>query len=491
MSLLLAERIGGKYRTQPKGTATINWDHPLTRGLTFDMTASLGFVNNVTNVTATTTVGASTSPTAQGLGYQVSQSAGNCIYFSDQVILNTFPFSILIIANTVVEANRKFVFQFGQNTSSAAARVWVLFNGTATGGSSSDSSGKLYLYTIDTSLGQNSPAAGGMAGGIIDGVHSYGITRDSSTVSYYRDGKLLGTESPTNGNNIWTSLGITSINGVSPALSNTRPNDRSQVLTRFWNNRLLTETDYLALYENPWQIYKPRTRDKWIVPTIGAGGDVTVSASAQALSLSLQSPVITTTSSVTVTPTAQALVLSEPVPTVSATQNVTIQPTAQGLSLSAQAPVESGTSVVQPTAQALTLNLIAPGVTTDGSIVVPVSANTLNVSIHAPAESGGCVVALSAQNLSLAQQAISVSINANVTPSVLALISTVYGPVIHGDGAVTPSLLSFTLGLQSPTVSLPGVIVNTPSRSGVIGIFIGAVTQKKVFLGKVSTLGVE
>lgn len=293
MSLLLDAVTKGVPRSQPKGNASINWDHPLSKNMTFDMTASVGPVNNVTGAFATSKTGASTIPSSKGLGYGVSQSSGNCILFSTQVILNTYPFSILLIADTVAEANRKFVFQFGQDTGSSAARVWVLFNGTATGGSSSDSSGKLYLYTIDTSLNQNSPAAGGFAGGIIDGVHSYGITRDASTVSYYRDGKLLGTESPTNSNNVWTSLGITSVNGVSPNLANTRTYDKSLVLTRFWNRRLLSEQDFLSLYQNPWQIYSPRTRDKWITPTISGGATYTLTASTGTFTLTGNSTALT------------------------------------------------------------------------------------------------------------------------------------------------------------------------------------------------------
>jgi hypothetical protein len=280
MSLLLKTVTGGVTRNQPQGNASIDWENPLTKGLVFDMTASVGPINIVKNVMATSTTGMSTLPSTGGLGYKVTQSAGNCIFFSNQTaLLNSFPFSLLFIADTVAEANRKFVFQHGQDTGSAAARVWVLFNGTATAGSHSDASGKLYLYTIDTSLNQTSPAAGGIAGAIITGVHQYGITCDGTTTSYYRDGVLLGTESPTNTNNVWDSSSIVSIGGRSPALSNTRTYDRSLLHVRVWNGRLLTKTDFLRLFENPWQIYSPRTRDKWITPTISGGPTYTLTAS--------------------------------------------------------------------------------------------------------------------------------------------------------------------------------------------------------------------
>jgi len=405
MSLLLKTVTGGVTRNQPQGNASIDWENPLTKGLVFDMTASVGPINIVKNVMATSTTGMSTLPSKGGLGYKVTQSAGNCIFFSNQTaLLNSFPFSLLFIADTVAEANRKFVFQHGQDTGSAAARVWVLFNGTATGGSSSDSSGKLYLYTIDASLGQNSPSAGGIAGAIISGVHSYGITCDGTTTSYYRDGKLLGTESPTNTNNVWTSLGIISVNGASPNLANVRPYDRSMILTRMWNGRLLTERDYLMLAENPWQIYSPRTRDKWITPTIAAGGDVTVTPSALSLTLTGQTPVVNGTG--LVQPTAQALTLAQQAPVVSG--NALVQPTALGLSLTQQTPTENGAATVQPSAQPLTFTLRSPSVITDGSTVVSVT------------------------NLSLSL--------------------TQYGPGMRGDGVATPTLIQIIASLRAPSV---------------------------------------
>ncbi len=464
MSLLLDAVTKGVPRSQPTGNASINWDHPLSKSMTFDMTASVGPVNNVTGAFATSKTGASTIATPMGLGYGVSQSSGNCILFSTQVILNTYPFSILFIADTVAEANRKFVFQFGQDTGSAAARVWVLFNGTATGGSSSDSSGKLYLYTIDTGLNQNSPAAGGLAGAIISGVHSYGITRDASTVSYYRDGKLLGTESPTNSNNVWTTLGITSVNGVSPNLSNVREFDRSLILTRFWNGRLLSEQDFQSLYQNPWQIYSSRTRDKWITPTIAAGGDVSVNATALSLSIAAQAPTETGTA--------------------------VISPTAQSLTLAQQAPVINGSATVSPNAQALSLSLQSPSVTTDGSVSVSTTALNLSVSIQAPVENGGCSVSPTAQPLAFTLRAPTISINASVTPSVLAMVATAYGPVMHGDGAVTPTLQQLVINAFGPTVSVPGGVANTPSHFNSMGVFINGVSKSAVFLGEVSPLGV-
>lgn len=429
MSLLLRTETRGVYRSQPKGNAVINFDHPLSKNMTFDMTASLGFVNNVTNAQATTTVGASTIPSSQGLGYGVSQSAGNCIYFSNQVILTAFPFSILIVADTRTEANRKFMFQFGANSGSASARVWVLFNGTATSSSSSDSSGKIYLYTIDTSLNQNSPAAGGIASSIIDGVHSYGITCDSTTTSYYRDGKLLGTESPTNTNPVWTSLGITSINGAAPALSNARPFDRSQVLTRFWNGRLLTEQDYRSLYENPWQIYMARAKDKWIFPPISAGGDVTVSASAQALSLSLQTPVVTTTSSVTVSPTAQSLSLTLQSPVISVGGGVTVTPTAQSITSSLQSVTVTGTALVSPAAQSLSLTQQTPVVSVGGNISFSVSAQALTLTAQAPTLQGAANISPTAQSLTFSQPSPTMSGTSVIVTTPIALNLFLHAPL--------------------------------------------------------------
>jgi hypothetical protein len=110
------------------------------------------------------------------------------------------------------------------------------------------------------------------------------------------------------------------------------------ILTRMWNGRLLTERDYLMLAENPWQIYSPRTRDKWITPTIAAGGDVTVTPSALSLTLTGQAPVVNGTG--LVQPTAQALTLAQQAPVVSG--NALVQPTALTLNLTQQTPTENG-----------------------------------------------------------------------------------------------------------------------------------------------------
>lgn len=278
------------YTRQPQHSVQINWSHPLTKKLSFDCMGSSDYRDLVSNVIATSRTGASLLPTDNAMGYKVTQSAGNCIYFSTLQSINSFPFSILITADTIAEANRKFVFQNGQNSASATARIWVLINGTATAGFHSDSSGKLYLYTIDTGLNQNSPAAGGIAGAIISGVHQYGITCDGTTTTYYRDGILLGTESPTNTNNVWDSSGIVSIGGRAPALSNTRSYDKSLTHVRVWNGRLLTSNDFIELYKNPYIIY---TKNKSFlynpvatggnIYTLSPGGTLTFSGSATEL----------------------------------------------------------------------------------------------------------------------------------------------------------------------------------------------------------------
>lgn len=285
MSLILKSVTSGVNRVQPHGNATIDWSSHLASGLVFDTTPTAGPFNNAKNVMAASTSGVSTRASALGLGYSVSTAVGgNCVYFSTQGLLNSYPFSILLIADTITQ-DRRFVFETSQNTSGTTAKVRVIFNGTATAGATSDSSGKLYLLTVDTGFSQNSPAAGGIAGAIVSGVHSYGIACDGTTTSYYRDGRLIGTESPVNNNNVWSSTNIISVGGAPPNFASTRTFDRSMVLARMWNGRLLTEHDFLDLHENPWQLYVSKTRDKWVTP--GSSGGPTYTLTAQTGTFSL------------------------------------------------------------------------------------------------------------------------------------------------------------------------------------------------------------
>lgn len=284
------------YTRQPQTHVQIDQSHSLAKKLSFDLMGSSEYVETLSNVRATSTTGASLLPTNNAIGYKVTQSAGNCIYYSTLQSINRFPFSILIVADTIAEANRKFVFQNGQNNTFPTARIWVLINGTATAQSSSDASGKLYLYTIDTSLNQNSPAAGGINNAIVSGVNHYGITCDGTTTTYYRNGILLGTESPTNTNNVWDSSGIVSIGGASPALSNTRPYDRSLLHVRVWNGRLLTASDFIEQYKNLYGLYKKKnlflfnSTSNANIYTLSPGGTLTFSGSSIELKTKVLQP---------------------------------------------------------------------------------------------------------------------------------------------------------------------------------------------------------
>lgn len=175
---------------------------------------------------------------------------------------------------------------------------------------------------------------------------------------------------------------------------------------------------------------------------------------------------------VTVTPSALSLTLAGQAPVISTTENVTVQPTAQALTLAQQSPVVSGMAIVQPTAQVLILTSFDPSVTTDGSVVVSVTNNSLSLAQQNTVVSGSCVVNPTAQSLALSQQTPIVSLGVTITTNVLSLILNAYGPVMHGDGAVTPANLQIALGLNEPTTPGLGITIY-PSY---LGLTISSVT---------------
>jgi hypothetical protein len=108
--------------------------------------------------------------------------------------------------------------------------------------------------------------------------------------------------------------------------------------------------------------------------TVSAG--VTVTPSAEALTLAVQAPTIKIDD--TVTPAAEALTLSVQAPTVRQ------GPAAEALTLSVQAPTIQVDDTVTPAAEALTLSVLAPTVDTGGPITVQPDAQALTGSVLSP-----------------------------------------------------------------------------------------------------------
>lgn len=213
-------------------------------------------------------------------------------------------------------------------------------------------------------------------------------------------------------------------------------------------NRVPSKEEINQLYTQPSVgLYTPNTAKYFV----SAGGGVTVTATAQGLTLTGQAPTIL--------------------------GDCVVSLTAQALTLAQQAPAVSGAAVVQPTAQALLLALQAPAVTTDGSVIVSVSAQTLSLAQQNPVVSGGALISPTAQSLSLAQQAPVVGIGVTVTPSVLALISAAYGPAMLGDGAVTPGNLHLALGLNEPSIPGLGITIYPTYLSLTVSVVTGLTVE--------------
>lgn len=90
--------------------------------------------------------------------------------------------------------------------------------------------------------------------------------------------------------------------------------------------------------------------------------------------------------SVTVTPSAQTLTLTQQSVTVSGEANVL--PSAQSLAVALQSPTVSGDASVSVTAQSISLSQHAPTISTGGEITVNVSAFSLSLGQNTPFLSG-------------------------------------------------------------------------------------------------------
>ena len=90
--------------------------------------------------------------------------------------------------------------------------------------------------------------------------------------------------------------------------------------------------------------------------------------------------------SVTVTPSAQTLTLTQQSVTVSGEANVL--PSAQSLSVALQSPTVSGDASVSVTAQSISLSQHVPTISTGGEITVNVSAFSLSLGQNTPFLSG-------------------------------------------------------------------------------------------------------
>lgn len=122
-------------------------------------------------------------------------------------------------------------------------------------------------------------------------------------------------------------------------------------------------------------------------PTINVVANRIVTPSTLGLTLSVQSPTITNAVSVTITPDAEPLNLSVQSPTINTIWNTTIEPVVEALSLGLQSPIIEAIrqATIQPDATALNLSLQTPFISTGKDVLIEPSAFSNLLGLQAPA----------------------------------------------------------------------------------------------------------
>jgi hypothetical protein len=196
-------------------------------------------------------------------------------------------------------------------------------------------------------------------------------------------------------------------------------------------------------------------------PTINISGSVTVAPSVQSLTLALPAPVIVIDT--TVTPATQTLTLTQETPAIDAEENVTITPAALSLTLTPETPTVdvSGNVTLSPSAQTLTLALPVPTIDITGSIIVTPSAQVLTLTPETPTIKIDVTVFPSAQVLTLSQGIPSVSIGADIIVSLPALALVLTPEAVTVTSGVTVLLEALTLALtqEGPDLSIDTTII--------------------------------
>lgn len=457
----------------PQFDAVIDLSNPLTNGLVFDLSppSSSNFFNTVDGKKATRSPGVSLSPQKYGSGHAVAQAADNGIDFGIYPILTTWPYSILVVTNSKNEAARKWLFST-RNQNSPLEMVTFGVNAVASGGASSDFAGSLYLYTVGSAGSQTSPTTGSAANAVQDGVHHYGVTCDAAgNVSYVVDGKLHSTNTQASNASTFNAAQQTRVAGFS-SNSNTAENSRSQIITRVWNGRLLTEADFKEQFDNPFGIYVPKRKIHWF----GAGGgsvSLTGSAAAQASAsgtISVQVPIVgaaTVVATASGTLTTQSPLAGSATVVATATGELSVTFALSGAALvNALAAGAISTSVAlsgSALANALaTGNLLAGGAgALAGNAAAQASASG-SLSTAIPLQGAASALAVATGGLTTAFPLVGV---AAAVSHVTGDLTVTFGGALSGN-AVAQVLAAGALSIQ---VALSGSAVAHALATGILG----------------------
>jgi hypothetical protein len=300
----------------------------------------------------------------------------------------TGEFSVSVYANPSSIAAAQIVYG---PMGGAAPESYFQFNGTL---ASSAQAGSVAFITPG--------GTGVIATGNIDGnFHLYtAVRRANNSLEMWVDSTLVATSSFTGA--IATAARIDILYGY--YLGNYGCTFQTPLV--FGHNRALLPSEITALADNPWQLFKPKSRRMFA--GIASAGNTAVN------------------------PGAGTLVITGAAPTVSQSVNQQVNPGAGSLAFTGYAPVIQQPQSITAGTGALVLTGYAPAVTQLAGIAVNPGAGALTLTGYAPAIAQPRAIAPSAGSLVLTGYAPSITqaVNQQINPAVGNLALTGYAPTL-------------------------------------------------------------
>lgn len=234
--------------------------------------------------------------------------------------------------------------------------------------------------------------------------------------------------------------------------------DYQLAVVYIWNDRLLTEKDYISLNENPYQLLKPQIETFYFVPA--AGGDTNISCSVDALTLTEYPASIAY--DVGISATTDSLTLTEYAATVD--YGINISATTDALTLTEYQASVAYDVGISATTDALTLTEYPASIAYGTNIDCTVDALTLTE--YAATITYDVNVSASVDGLTLTEYPASVAYDFNISASTDALNLTTYSATIDYSGGTAISCGVDNLTLTTYPATIEGTEAVTESYSG-------------------------
>jgi hypothetical protein len=223
----------------------------------------------------------------------------------------------------------------------------------------------------------------------------------------------------------------------------------------YFYNRALSKLETASLYENPYQILKPRR--KWFVLGAGAGGGTSISATTDSLTISEKSAGVNAQHAVNAT--TQALSLTEYNATVSAAKN--INATSDVLNISTNPATVNASHRINVVTQALTINENSAVVVINAGTQINASKQALTIAGQSATVNASKSIAATMQPLAITEYAASVGIGSKIAATSQALTINEQQATVKANKSISAATQALTITEHNATLSTSQKIAAT------------------------------